>query len=131
MKFKVTSKNKDGYREIINFKTQDGEKSFTSTHLYKTATCIVKAKSKADLLKDIEKFKYKSKINPKTNCIDLRTLDCLGLENNMANPYGVEYSNYNNVESDQEAQQLADSGELFEEVFWEIDLPVKIEELKK
>lgn len=49
----------------------------------------------------------------------------------MANPYGVEYSNYNNVESDQEAQQLADSGELFEEVFWEIDLPVKIEELKK
>jgi hypothetical protein len=42
MKFKVLN-NKEGYTEIIKFKSQDGNKSFTQTSLYKFATVIVEA----------------------------------------------------------------------------------------
>lgn len=42
MKFKLLS-NKEGYTEIIKFKSQDGNKSFTQTSLYKFATVIVEA----------------------------------------------------------------------------------------
>lgn len=63
MDFKLTTKVKDGYREIIRFKNQNEDKSFTSVSLYRNTTVIVRAKNKAQLLKDIEKNKSKSLID--------------------------------------------------------------------
>ena len=53
MDFKLTTKVKDGYREIIRFKNQNEDKSFTSVSLYRNTTVIVRAKNKAQILKDI------------------------------------------------------------------------------
>jgi hypothetical protein len=54
---------KYGYREIIRFKNQNEDKSFTSVSLYRNTTVIVRAKNKTQLLKDIEKNKSKSLID--------------------------------------------------------------------
>jgi hypothetical protein len=124
MKFKLLS-NKEGYAEIIKFKSQDGNKSFTQTSLYKFATVVVEAKNKNELLKSIEKLKSKSIIFPKAWCINIMLLNFIGLED--SNPFGITYSDLNNVEDDNEAQQLAESGEMIEECFLEMQLPINVE----
>jgi hypothetical protein len=124
MKLKLLS-NKEGYTEIIKFKSQDGYKSFTQTSLYKFATVVVEAKNKTELLKSIEKLKSKSIIFPKTWCINIILLNFIGLED--SNPFGITYSDLNNVEDDNEAQQLAESGEMIEECFLEMQLPINVE----
>jgi hypothetical protein len=124
MKLKLLS-NKDGYTEIIKFKSQDGYKSFTQTSLYKFATVIVEAKNKAELLKSIEKLKSKSTIFSKAWCINIMLLNFIGLED--SNPFGITYSDLNNVEDDKEAQQLSESGEMIEECFLEMQLPINVE----
>ena len=124
MKFKLLS-NKEGYTEIIKFKSQDGYKSFTQTSLYKFATVVVEAKNKTELLKSIEKLKSKSIIFPKAWCINIMLLNFIGLEE--SNPFGITYSDFNNVEDDNEAQQLAESGEMIEECFLEMQLPINVE----
>lgn len=124
MKFKLLS-NKEGYTEIIKFKSQDGYKSFTQTSLYKFATVVVEAKNKTELLKSIEKLKSKSIIFPKAWCINIMLLNFIGLED--SNPFGITYSDLNNVEDDNEAQQLAESGEMIEECFLEMQLPINVE----
>jgi hypothetical protein len=124
MKLKLLS-NKDGYTEIIKFKSQDGYKSFTQTSLYKFATVIVEAKNKAELLKSIEKLKSKSTIFSKAWCINIMLLNFIGLED--SNPFGITYSDLNNVEDDNEAQQLSESGEMIEECFLEMQLPINVE----
>jgi hypothetical protein len=124
MKLKLLS-NKDGYTEIIKFKSQDGYKSFTQTSLYKFATVIVDAKNKAELLKSIEKLKSKSTIFSKAWCINIMLLNFIGLED--SNPFGITYSDLNNVEDDNEAQQLSESGEMIEECFLEMQLPINVE----
>jgi hypothetical protein len=124
MKLKLLS-NKEGYTEIIKFKSQDGYKSFTQTSLYKFATVVVEAKNKTELLKSIEKLKSKSIIFPKAWCINIMLLNFIGLED--SNPFGITYSDLNNVEDDNEAQQLAESGEMIEECFLEMQLPINVE----
>jgi hypothetical protein len=124
MKLKLLS-NKEGYTEIIKFKSQDGYKSFTQTSLYKFATVVVEAKNKTELLKSIEKLKSKSIIFPKAWCINIILLNFIGLED--SNPFGITYSDLNNVEDDNEAQQLAESGEMIEECFLEMQLPINVE----
>ena len=124
MKLKLLS-NKEGYTEIIKFKSQDGYKSFTQTSLYKFATAVVEAKNKTELLKSIEKLKSKSIIFPKAWCINIMLLNFIGLED--SNPFGITYSDLNNVEDDNEAQQLAESGEMIEECFLEMQLPINVE----
>jgi hypothetical protein len=124
MKLKLLS-NKEGYTEIIKFKSQDGYKSFTQTSLYKFATVIVEAKNKTELLKSIEKLKSKSIIFPRAWCINIILLNFIGLED--SNPFGITYSDLNNVEDDNEAQQLAESGEMIEECFLEMQLPINVE----
>ena len=123
MKFKLLS-NKEGYTEIIKFKSQDGYKSFTQTSLYKFATVIVEAKNKSELLKSIEKLKSKSTILPKAWCINIMLLNFIGLED--SNPFGIIYSDFDNVDGDNEAQQLAESGEMLEECFLEMQLPITV-----
>ena len=123
MKFKLLS-NKEGYTEIIKFKSQDGYKSFTQTSLYKFATVVVEAKNKVELLKSIEKLKSKSTIFPKAWCINIMLLNFIGLEE--SNPFGITYSDFNNVEDDNEAQQLLESAELLEECFLEMQLPITV-----
>jgi len=123
MKFKLLS-NKEGYAEIIKFKSQDGYKSFTQTSLYKFATVIVEAKNKTELLKSIEKLKSKSSIFPKAWCINIMFLNFIGLED--SNPFGITYSDFNNVEDDNEAQQLYESGDMLEECFLEMQLPITV-----
>ena len=127
MKLKLLS-NKEGYTEIIKFKSQDGYKSFTQTSLYKFATVVVEAKNKTELLKSIEKLKSKSIIFPKAWCINIILLNFIGLED--SNPFGITYSDLNNVEDDNEAQQLAESGEMIEECFLEMQLPINVEQYK-
>jgi len=124
MKLKLLS-NKEGYTEIIKFKSQDGYKSFTQTSLYKFATVVVEAKNKTELLKSIEKLKSKSIIFPRAWCINIILLNFIGLED--SNPFGTTYSDLNNVEDDNEAQQLAESGEMIEECFLEMQLPINVE----
>jgi hypothetical protein len=124
MKLKLLS-NKEGYTEIIKFKSQDGYKSFTQTSLYKFATVVVEAKNKTELLKSIEKLKSKSIIFPKAWCINIILLNFIGLKD--SNPFGITYSDLNNVEDDNEAQQLAESGEMIEECFLEMQLPINVE----
>jgi hypothetical protein len=124
MKLKLLS-NKEGYTEIIKFKSQDGYKSFTQTSLYKFATVVVEAKNKTELLKSIEKLKSKSIIFPKAWCINIILLNFIGLED--SNPFGITYSDLNNVEDDNEAQQLSESGEMIEECFLEMQLPINVE----
>jgi hypothetical protein len=124
MKLKLLS-NKEGYTEIIKFKSQDGYKSFTQTSLYKFATAVVEAKNKTELLKSIEKLKSKSIIFPKAWCINIILLNFIGLED--SNPFGITYSDLNNVEDDNEAQQLSESGEMIEECFLEMQLPINVE----
>jgi hypothetical protein len=124
MKLKLLS-NKEGYTEIIKFKSQDGYKSFTQTSLYKFATVVVEAKNKTELLKSIEKLKSKSIVFPKAWCINIMLLNFIGLED--SNPFGITYSDLNNVEDDNEAQQLAESGEMIEECFLEMQLPINVE----
>jgi hypothetical protein len=124
MKLKLLS-NKEGYTEIIKFKSQDGYKSFTQTSLYKLATVVVEAKNKTDLLKSIDKLKSKSIVFPKAWCINIMLLNFIGLED--SNPFGITYSDLNNVEDDNEAQQLAESGEMIEECFLEMQLPINVE----
>jgi hypothetical protein len=124
MKLKLLS-NKEGYTEIIKFKSQDGYKSFTQTSLYKFATVVVEAKNKTELLKSIEKLKSKSIIFPKAWCINIILLNFIGLED--SNPFGITYSDLNNVEDDKEAQQLSESGEMIEECFLEMQLPINVE----
>ena len=124
MKLKLLS-NKEGYTEIIKFKSQDGYKSFTQTSLYKFATVVVEAKNKTELLKSIEKLKSKSIVFPKAWCINIILLNFIGLED--SNPFGITYSDLNNVEDDNEAQQLAESGEMIEECFLEMQLPINVE----
>jgi hypothetical protein len=124
MKLKLLS-NKEGYTEIIKFKSQDGYKSFTQTSLYKFATVVVEAKNKTELLKSIEKLKSKSIIFPKAWCINIMLLNFIALED--SNPFGITYSDLNNVEDDNEAQQLAESGEMIEECFLEMQLPINVE----
>jgi hypothetical protein len=123
MKFNLLS-NKEGYTEIIKFKSQDGNKSFTQTSLYKFATVIVEAKNKTELLKSIEKLKSKSTIFPKAWCINIMLLNFIGVED--SNPFGITYSDFNNVEDDSEAQQLIESGEMLEECFLEMQLPITV-----
>ena len=124
MDFKLTTKVKDGYREIIRFKNENEDKSFTSVSLYRNTTVIVRAKNKAQLLKDIEKNKSKSLIDPKIKCVNLMLLDFRGLDqSNLIEHY---YSDYNNVEDDDEAKQLAESGEMLEECFLEMELPITV-----
>ena len=123
MKFKLLS-NKEGYTEIIKFKSQDGYKSFTQTSLYKFATVVVEAKNKTELLKSIEKLKSKSIIFPKAWCINIMLLNFIGLED--SNPFGITYSDLNNVEDDNEAQQLSESGKMLEECFLEMQLPITV-----
>ena len=123
MKFKLLS-NKEGYTEIIKFKSQDGNKSFTQTNLYKFATVIVEAKNKTELLKSIEKLKSKSTIFPKAWCINIMLLNFIGIED--SNPFGITYSDFYNVEDDSEAQQLIESGEMLEECFLEMQLPITV-----
>ena len=123
MKFKLLS-NKEGYTEIIKFKSQDGYKSFTQTSLYKFATVVVEAKNKVELLKSIEKLKSKSTIFPKAWCINIMLLNFIGLEE--SNPFGITYSDFNNVEDDNEVQQLLESAELLEECFLEMQLPITV-----
>ena len=123
MKFKLLS-NKEGYTEIIKFKSQDGYKSFTQTSLYKFATVVVEAKNKVELLKSIEKLKSNSTIFPKAWCINIMLLNFIGLEE--SNPFGITYSDLNNVEDDNEAQQLSESGEMIEECFLEMQLPITV-----
>ena len=124
MKLKLLS-NKEGYTEIIKFKSQDGYKSFTQISLYKFATVVVEAKNKTELLKSIEKLKSKSIVFPKAWCINIMLLNFIGLED--SNPFGITYSDLNNVEDDNEAQQLAESGEMIEECFLEMQLPINVE----
>ena len=124
MKLKLLS-NKEGYTEIIKFKSQDGYKSFTQTSLYKFATVVVEAKNKTELLKSIEKLKSKSIVFPKAWCINIMLLNFIGLED--SNPFGITYSDLNNVEDDNEAQQLSESGEMIEECFLEMQLPINVE----
>jgi hypothetical protein len=124
MKLKLLS-NKEGYTEIIKFKSQDGYKSFTQTSLYKFATVVVEAKNKTELLKSIEKLKSRSIIFPKAWCINIILLNFIGLED--SNPFGITYSDLNNVEDDNEAQQLSESGEMIEECFLEMQLPINVE----
>jgi hypothetical protein len=124
MKLKLLS-NKEGYTEIIKFKSQDGYKSFTQISLYKFATVVVEAKNKTELLKSIEKLKSKSIVFPKDWCINIMLLNFIGLED--SNPFGITYSDLNNVEDDNEAQQLAESGEMIEECFLEMQLPINVE----
>lgn len=123
MKFKLLS-NKQGYTEIIKFKSQDGFKSFTQTSLYKFATVIVEAKNKDELLKSIEKLKSRSIIFPKAWCINIMLLNFIGLED--SNPFGITYSDFINVEDDNEAQQLFESDEMLEESFLEMQLPITV-----
>jgi hypothetical protein len=52
-------------------------------------------------------------------------LNFIGLED--SNPFGITYSDLNNVEDDNEAQQLAESGEMIEECFLEMQLPINVE----
>ena len=50
------------------------------------------------------------------NFIDLRD----------SNPFGITYSDFNNVEDDNEVQQLFESGEMLEECFLEMQLPITV-----
>jgi hypothetical protein len=86
---------------------------------------VVEAKNKTELLKSIEKLKSKSIIFPKAWCINIILLNFIGLED--SNPFGITYSDLNNVEDDNEAQQLAESGEMIEECFLEMQLPINVE----
>ena len=51
-------------------------------------------------------------------------LNFIGLED--SNPFGIIYSDFDNVDGDNEAQQLAESGEMLEECFLEMQLPITV-----
>jgi hypothetical protein len=51
-------------------------------------------------------------------------LNFIGLED--SNPFGITYSDFNNVEDDNEVQQLFESSEMLEECFLELQLPITV-----
>ncbi len=130
MKFKLTTNIKDGYREITYFKSGDGVKSFAAVHVFKYAEAIVNAKSKADLLKNIEKHKQKSKMSHQNQCINLNVLDFSNIQD--SNSKGVLYFDLKNVANDGEAEELEHSGEMLDtDNILELDLPINIENLQE
>lgn len=127
MRFKLISKVKNGYREITNFKSEDGVKSFTSVNIFNHAEAIVNAKSKADLLRDIEEYRQKSQMSHRNQCINLNTLDFINIQDSSSK--GVLYFNLKNIANEQEAEDLERTGEMLDmDNILEMDLPIKVED---
>jgi hypothetical protein len=130
MKFKLTNNVKEGYREITNFKSHDGVKSFKAVHVFRHVEAIVNAKNKTELLKDIEKYKRQSQMAYKKKCINLNALDFSHLHN--SNSKGVLYFDLKNVANEQEAEDLERSGEMLDmDNILEMDLPIDIENFEE